>query len=86
MTSVSADRQAYAEASISIAWSDLDNSVIPFNQSPKVDLTWFLCRTVPLQKVSFMLFGSVLKANRVLVIKSEYAVFIRVATKFSKIR
>ena len=43
-----------------MACSDFESSVIPSSQSPKVDLTWFLWRTVPLQKVSFMLLGRVL--------------------------
>ena len=45
---------------MSMAWRDFESSVIPSSHSPKVLRTWFLCNTVPLQKVSFRLFGSVL--------------------------
>ncbi len=34
LTSVSAERQAQAEASMSICWRDLESSAIPSNQSP----------------------------------------------------
>ena len=46
---------------MSMACSDLESSVIPTSQSPKVELTCCLWRTVPLQKVSFKLCGRVLK-------------------------
>ena len=44
---------------MSMAWRDFESSVIPSSQSPKVLRTWFLCRTVPLQKVSLRLLGRV---------------------------
>ena len=47
-----------------MACSDFESSVIPSSQSPKVDLTWFLWRTVPLQKVSFMELGRVLRQKQ----------------------
>ena len=47
-----------------MACNDLDSSVMPPSQSPKVDLTCCLWRTVPLQKVSFILLGRVLQAER----------------------
>ena len=65
MTSVSAARQEKLETSSSIAWRFLDSSMIPFNQSPKVDLAWFLCNAKPLQKMNFKLSGCVLVRNRV---------------------
>ena len=44
-----------------MACRDFESSVMPSSQSPKVDRTWFLWSTVPLQKVSFMLLGKVLR-------------------------
>ena len=46
---------------MSMAWRDLESSVIPSSHSPKVLCTWFLCSTVPLQNVSFRLLGRVLE-------------------------
>ena len=35
--------------------------MIPFSQSPKVALAWFLCNASPLQKMNFKLSGWVLR-------------------------
>ena len=63
-----AARQEKLETSSSIAWRFLDNSMIPFSQSPKVALAWFLCNANPLQKMNFKLSGCVLHR---IVVQSE---------------
>ena len=52
-----------------MACNDLDSSVMPPSQSPKVELTCCLWRTVPLQKVSFVLLGRVLPSGREIMVR-----------------